>query len=175
LGSRSAKVVTTNTAGTDWHIQFKYINFSLKKDSTYTVRFSAKSSQNRQIYPSIMRNDAPYTWYGGGVCNLTNEWQNYQFTVTPNENIDGFGRVSFSLGAQLGTVWFDDISLGEPQVKAFLLRGSFFQQFPLWDFRLRRSCKISVTQNSNDQFPMRCNRKTGSLAVTPLSKINCIR
>jgi Carbohydrate binding domain/Secretion system C-terminal sorting domain len=114
-GSRSVKVQVTNTAGTDWHIQFKHVNFSLKKDSTYIVRFSAKSSQNRQIYPSIMRNDAPYTWYGGGVANLTASWQTFQFSVTPSENIDGFGRLSFSLGAQLGTVWFDDISLGEPQ------------------------------------------------------------
>ena len=114
-GSRSAKVQVTNTTGTDWHIQFKHVNFSLKKDSVYVVRFSAKSSQNRAIYPSIMRNDAPYTWYGGGSANLTTAWQTFQFSVTPSENIDGFGRLSFSLGAQLGTVWFDDVSLGEPQ------------------------------------------------------------
>jgi hypothetical protein len=119
-GSRSAKVVVTNATGTDWHIQFKYINFSLKKDSAYTIRFSAKSSQNRIIYPSIMRNDAPYTGYGSSEIKLTTTWQTYEFTATPNENVDGFGRVSFSLGAQLGTVWFDDISLGEPQPKAFL-------------------------------------------------------
>jgi hypothetical protein len=37
----------------------------------------------------------------------------------------------------------------------------------LWNFRLRRSCKISVTQSPNDDFPMRCNRKTARLAVTP--------
>ena len=114
-GSRSAKVVVTNSTGTDWHIQFKHINFSLKKDSTYIVRFAAKSSQNRQIHPSVMRNDAPYTWYGGGTASLTTTWQTFQFSVTPSENIDGFGRLSFALGAQLGTVWFDDMSLGEPQ------------------------------------------------------------
>jgi hypothetical protein len=119
-GTRSAKVVVTNATGTDWHIQFKYVNFSLKKDSTYTIRFSAKSNQNRIIYPSVMRNDAPYTWYGGSETKLTNTWQSFEFTVTPNENVDGFGRLSFSLGAQLGTVWFDDISLGEPQPKSFL-------------------------------------------------------
>jgi Carbohydrate binding domain/Secretion system C-terminal sorting domain len=127
-GSRSTKVQVTNATGTDWHIQFKYINFSLKKDSTYIVRFSAKSSQNRQIYPSVMRNDAPYSWYGGGVANLTTDWQNFQFSVTPSENIDGFGRVSFSLGAQLGTVWFDDISLGEPQPKSLLVNESLINK-----------------------------------------------
>ncbi len=114
-GSNSAKVQVTNTAGTDWHIQFKHVNFSLKKDSVYVVRFSAKSSQNRTFYPSVMRNDAPYTWYGGGTANLTTAWQTFQFSVTPSENIDGFGRLSFALGTQVGTVWFDDISLGEPQ------------------------------------------------------------
>jgi hypothetical protein len=119
-GGSSAKVVVTNATGTDWHIQFKYINFSLKKDSTYVVRFSAKSSQNRVISPSIMRNDAPYSWYGSGSASLTTAWQTFQFSVTPTEDIVGFGRLSFSLGAQLGTVWFDDISLGEPQPKAFL-------------------------------------------------------
>jgi Carbohydrate binding domain/Secretion system C-terminal sorting domain len=119
-GSRSVKVQTTNVLGTDWHIQFKYINFSLKKDSTYIVRFSAKSSQNRVISPALMRNDAPYTWYGSNQISLTTDWQTYQFSIIPNEDIVGFGRLSFSLGTQLGTVWFDDISLGEPQPKTFL-------------------------------------------------------
>lgn len=114
-GSRSAKVVVTNTSGTDWHIQFKHINFSLKKDSTYIIRFTARSDQNRQISSSLMRNDAPYTWYGGTSINLTTIWQTYQFSVTPSEDINNFGRLSFGLGAQLGTFWFDDISLGEPQ------------------------------------------------------------
>jgi Carbohydrate binding domain/Secretion system C-terminal sorting domain len=118
-GSRSAKVVVTNVLGTDWHIQFKYVNFSLKKDSVYIIRFSAKSSQNRVIYPSIMRDNAPYSWYGSGTANLTTNWQTFQFSVTPSENIDGFGRLSFSLGTQLGTVWFDDVSVGEPQPIAF--------------------------------------------------------
>ena len=123
-GSRSVKVQTTNILGTDWHIQFKYINFSLKKDSTYIVRFSAKSSQNRTISPALMRNDAPYTWYGSSQVNLTTDWQTFQFSVTPSENIDNFGRLSFSLGTQLGTVWFDEISLGEPQPKALLANES---------------------------------------------------
>jgi hypothetical protein len=123
-GSRSVKVQTTNVLGTDWHIQFKYINFSLKKDSTYIVRFSAKSSQNRVISPAVMRNDAPYTWYGSSQISLTTDWQTFQFSVTPSENIDNFGRLSFSLGTQLGTVWFDDISLGEPQPKTFLTNES---------------------------------------------------
>jgi hypothetical protein len=123
-GSRSAKVVVTNATGTDWHLQFKHINFSLKKDSTYIVRFSAKSDQNRTIYASLMRNDAPYTWYGGISINLTTAWQTYQFSVTPSEDINNFGRLTFGLGTQLGTFWFDDISLGEPQPIAFLANES---------------------------------------------------
>ncbi len=119
-GSRSAKVVVTNATGTDWHIQFKHVNFSLKKDSAYTVRFAVKSDQNRQFFASLMRNDAPYTWYGGQSVNATTTWQTVQFSVSPSENIDGFGRLSFNLGSQLGTFWFDDISLGEPQPLAFL-------------------------------------------------------
>ena len=46
----------------------------------------------------------------------------------------------------------------------------YFQPFPLWLFRLRRSCKISVTLRIQSQFLLRCNRKTVCLAVTPLKK-----
>ena len=43
----------------------------------------------------------------------------------------------------------------------------FIQQFTLWDFRLRRSCKISVIPNIRSRFSLRCNRKTACFAVTP--------
>ncbi len=46
-----------------------------------------------------------------------------------------------------------------------------FQQFPLWDFRLRRSCKISVMLTMRGRFSLRCNRKTACFAVTPRRKL----
>ncbi len=40
-----------------------------------------------------------------------------------------------------------------------------------WAFLRRRSCQISVTLKLSTTFFMRCNRKTGGLAVTQLRKM----
>jgi len=48
-GSASAKVNVTFTAGTDWHVQFKQKTLTIKKDSSYTVTFAARSDVPREI------------------------------------------------------------------------------------------------------------------------------
>jgi hypothetical protein len=116
-GTQSAKVNITNATGTDWHIQFKYVNFSFKKDSNYILKFTAKADRNRVMGVSLLRNDAPYTWYGGQTFNLTTEWQTFQFSVTPSEDINGVGRISFGLGQSTGSVWFDNVSFSEPIIQ----------------------------------------------------------
>ncbi len=118
-GSQSAKIQITNTTGTDWHIQFKYVNLSFKKDSNYILKFSAKASKNRIISASLMRNDAPYTWYGGQNFNLTTDWQIFQISFIPTEDINGAGRLSFSLGQTDGSIWLDDVSFAEPVIQTF--------------------------------------------------------
>jgi hypothetical protein len=118
-GTQSAKVQITNTTGTDWHIQFKYVNFSFKKDSNYVIKFAAKADRNRTVSVVLMRNDAPYTWHGGQNFSLTTNWQTFQFGITPTEDINNAGRISFTIGQSNGTIWLDDVSFAEPLIIAF--------------------------------------------------------
>jgi Carbohydrate binding domain/Secretion system C-terminal sorting domain len=118
-GSRSAKVTISNATGTGWHIQFKHVNFSFKKGTAYSIRFKAKASKNRVIDATLMRNNDPYTWYGGQTFNLTTDWKTYNYTIAPSEDITNVARLSFGLGQTDGTVWFDEVSFAEPIIVAF--------------------------------------------------------
>lgn len=117
-GAKSAKINITTSTGTDWHIQFKHVNFSLTQGQTYVIKFSAKASKNRTMAVSLMRNNAPYTWYGGQNFNLTTNWQDFTFTVSAPENNTNEGRLSFNLGSTDGQVWIDDVSVAEPTITA---------------------------------------------------------
>lgn len=109
-GSKSLKMVTTNFTGTDWHIQFKRIGLSVKKDSSYLITFWAKANTNSTTFMSLMRDNSPWTWYNGTSFNLTSTWQKFSFVITATEDNAGFVRLSFS-PSQNGTIWFDDLSI----------------------------------------------------------------
>ncbi len=114
-GSRSARVQIGSASGTEWHIQFKHINFNLKKGQSYTVRFAARANQTRAIGASVMRDDAPYTGFGWFASTATTQWQTFSFVVIPTEDV-AKGRLSFNLGQSVGDVWFDDVSIIETQI-----------------------------------------------------------
>jgi len=119
-GAKSAKINITFSTGTDWHVQFKHVGFSFKKDSSYKLIFWARASANRTISAALMRNGAPYTWFGGLSANLTNTWQQFSMTVIPTEDVVNDGRLTFSLGASAGTVWIDNVSFMQPQRVALI-------------------------------------------------------
>jgi hypothetical protein len=117
-GAKSAKINITTSTGTDWNIQFKHVNFSLTQGQTYVIKFSAKASKNRTVAVSLMRDNSPFTWYGGQAFNLNTTWQDFTFTVSVPENNTNAGRLSFNLGSTDGQVWIDDVSVAEPTILA---------------------------------------------------------
>ncbi len=117
-GTQSALVAIGTATGIDWQIQFKHVGFTLQKDTAYKIRFWARAAAPRTMGVALMRNDAPYTWYGGFTAKLTTAWQQYTAIITPSEDIAS-GRLSFSLGAQADSVWIDDVSVAEPVRTAF--------------------------------------------------------
>ena len=119
-GSKSAKI-TVATKGTEgWHLQFKFVGFSLKKDSSYIIQFVAKSAQNTTISAALTRDNSPYTWYGGQDVNLTTNWQTFKMTIQATEDNLAQGRLTFSLGKANGPIWIDAVSLTEPLRKSFI-------------------------------------------------------
>jgi hypothetical protein len=111
-GAKSILLNTTNYTGTGWHIQFKRTGLSVVKDKSYYVSFWAKASSNTTLTASLMRDNAPYTWYNGQNFNLSTTWQKFSFIVTAPEDNAGFVRLAFN-PSQNGSVWFDEISMAD--------------------------------------------------------------
>jgi hypothetical protein len=109
-GTASAKVIATHATGTAWNLQFKQISLNLKKDTVYNIQFMAKSDSLRTISAVLMRDNDPYTYYGGQDFQLTTQWKLYTFSVKPTENNSGYGRLSFEISKN-GIYWFDDVKL----------------------------------------------------------------
>ncbi|MGK9475570.1 carbohydrate binding domain-containing protein [Melioribacter sp. OK-6-Me] len=108
-GSKSAKVEVTKSSDQNWHIQFKFPYATIKKDSTYTINFAAMSSSPTQISVSVMNDSSPYTYYSGITLNLNSDWQEFSFSFRAPEDNNGHTRLSFNLGLEINTYWFDNI------------------------------------------------------------------
>ncbi|NQT26598.1 carbohydrate binding domain-containing protein [candidate division KSB1 bacterium] len=111
-GLRCAHVEVTNVTGTNWHIQWKQVDLSLVKDSLSTVTFAGRSDGNRNIQVSIQKDTDPWTVYYSATFQTNSEWQTFQFSFRAPDNNDQDTRLSFSLGDETGSYWFDDIHLG---------------------------------------------------------------
>ena len=72
-GRASGKLNVTAVSAEGWHIQFKQTGFTLLKDSSYTLKFTAKADRNTSMNATLMRDNAPYNWYMGQNFNLTTQ------------------------------------------------------------------------------------------------------
>ncbi len=111
-GNASAKVVTTSTTDTGWHIQFKNTGSSLVANQQYILTFAAKADKNINVLTAVSRNNSPWNGYDDMVSGLTTEWQFFTLPVVPDEDNNGHLRVGFRLSdLPIGTYWFDNIVL----------------------------------------------------------------
>ncbi len=115
-GTNSGKLVVNTVSGTDWHIQFKNTGASIQKDSIYSFSFYAKSNANKILAVSVVRNNAPYTWYDGFNCNLTTSWKLFTFNLKAPEDNNGNLRLSFSPNQNVATYWLDDVVFEKAKV-----------------------------------------------------------
>jgi len=119
-GNYAGQLQVNTVTGTDWHIQLKNTGFSLKKDSSYVLKFAAKATANRTFNVSAMRDNAPYTWFGGATFAATTQWQIFTFIFKATEEVLNAGRISISPGNSTGTFFFDAFSLGPPVIAGIL-------------------------------------------------------
>ncbi|MDZ7291970.1 MAG: carbohydrate binding domain-containing protein [candidate division KSB1 bacterium] len=119
-GQFCAKIVVSRVTGTDWHIQWKQIGLSIAKDSLYTVTFAGRADSTRRFSLSVMRDNSPWTSYSWQSLLLTPQWQTFAISFRAAETVTNQIRLSFTLGAQKGTYWFDDITFAEAGIKGLL-------------------------------------------------------
>ncbi len=116
----SARVTVQAGDGLAWHAQFKQTSLSVVKDSSYTIRFAAKSDSARTIDVTLMLDVDPWTSAGGASVKLDTAWRTYALTVHAVDTWPLTTRLSFGLGAAKGTFWFDDVVLARSGLHGLL-------------------------------------------------------
>jgi len=116
-GNRCARVVVSNADGINWHIQWKQTGLSIRQDSLYTASFAGRSDQNRTITVSVMLDNSPWTGYSAVSFLLTPTWQKFNFSFRAPETRQNSVRISFQLGGEAGTYWYDDIHFTSSAIK----------------------------------------------------------
>lgn len=146
-GLLCARVTVTQADGVGWHIQWKQVGGTIYQDSLYTCSFSVRSDKVRTIDANVMRDNAPWTVYGGASFQVTPDWQNVTYSFRAPETCERAVRVSFALAQTTGAVWFDDIHV-TPVIIAGLTEGESL------DSQIRRieyaECVSFTDQRVND-------------------------
>jgi len=118
-GFLSAKVTVNNATGTYWHLQFRHTSLSTKKDSTYLIKFAARSNTDKKIYVAISLQDDPYTFFAGKEFQISTNWQVYSFTYTGSQDAINKTKLAFQFSSN-GIYWFDNISFTTAPVYGLL-------------------------------------------------------
>jgi len=85
---------------------------AIENGKTYKLNFKARSDTDRNITAGIGLSGDPWTNQVDAAIILNTEWQDFERTFTANfEAADS--RVLFDLGAEMGLVQIDDVSLVE--------------------------------------------------------------
>jgi hypothetical protein len=110
-GFLSAEVSVTTLGVNPWDIQIKRELISLTAGVTYELTFDARKSVG-SIEMSFGMNAAnDNDFISGGTVSLTDSWQSYTHTFTPNITEDVF--LYFNYGNIIGTFNLDNVSIKE--------------------------------------------------------------
>ncbi|MEM6513552.1 MAG: carbohydrate binding domain-containing protein [Pseudomonadota bacterium] len=101
--------VDVMTAGDAFNVNLSQI-LEIIQDETYTLSFRARSNVSRSILAGIGLAGGDFSNTTETVA-LTTDWQNFTFELTAAGFGDPAARVLFDLGAEVGQVFIDDISL----------------------------------------------------------------
>lgn len=110
-GDSSFFEVDVTSAGNPWDVNLSQV-MTLVPNTTYEFSFKAKASVARDIIAGLGLNAAPWSNVVETVA-LTTQWQTFTYSLTTNGFGDDNSRVLFDLGAQVGAVFIDDVSVIE--------------------------------------------------------------
>jgi hypothetical protein len=105
---------TTETTGTDWHVQAYQPEIDLQDDKVYVVKFQMKSAEPVELLLVAGINEED--WHEVGLhenLSPTDEFKDYQFEFTARDTVDKNNRIGFVLGIDKGVVSVKDMTLTE--------------------------------------------------------------
>lgn len=103
--------VNVAAAGNPWDVNLSQI-VTLVPGTSYTFSFRARGTPGRTLIAGLGLNHAPWS-ASTQVFTLGSTWQTYTMTVVPGFG-DANSRVLFDMGADVGDVYIDEVSLTSP-------------------------------------------------------------
>ena len=134
-GDNSYFEADVQAAGNPWDVSLNQV-MTLLPNTTYTFSFKAKASVARTMIAGLGLNYDPWDSVVETV-SLTTEWATYTYTMTTTFGDDN-NRVIFDMGAAVGVVSIDDVSVtvddtGSETVSAELIANAGFDNgFESW-------------------------------------------
>ncbi len=113
-GKAAARVEVGAATNSLWDIQLKQVGMPIEKDSTYTLRFWAKSPFPQPIQVALVQDDMPSVSLGLEQTVFLPSglyWQSYTLTFKASRTNLVNARLTFALSATKNTIWLDDIQL----------------------------------------------------------------
>lgn len=114
-GRQSIKASLSSVPNFNYYFQLKQTGFQIYADSIYTLSFWAKSASPRAISILVLKDTSPWTGYCDEYSfQLTTDWEYYSYTFKVPATVNPIPsdtRFTFNLGADLPTVWIDDVQL----------------------------------------------------------------
>jgi hypothetical protein len=107
-GDNSYFEADVQAAGNPWDVSLNQV-MTLVPNTTYTFSFKAKASVARTMIAGLGLNYDPWDSVTETV-SLTTEWTTYTYTMTTPFGDDN-NRVIFDMGAEVGVVSIDDVSV----------------------------------------------------------------
>ena len=108
-GGNSVNYANVAEAVNPWDVNLSQV-LTLVAGETYQLTFRARASVARTIIAGVGENHDPWG-AATETVNLTTEWAEYSYTFTEIGFGDDNCRVLFDMGAAVGEVFIDDVSL----------------------------------------------------------------
>ena len=108
-GGNNVFFIDVMTAGNPFDVNLSQ-QLAITPDETYTLTFMARSNVTRSIVAGIGLSGGSFANTTETV-NLTTAWQEFTLELTATGFGDATSRVLFDLGAEVGEVYIDEVSL----------------------------------------------------------------
>lgn len=111
-GENALQVTTIKQGENSWDLQLHQLGLTLENGAPYTLRFWAKSDEERNIGAGVRLQESPWRFLGlQKTIRLKPQWQEFNFVFQAQVAEPGLARLDFEFRNQIGQFWFADLSL----------------------------------------------------------------
>jgi hypothetical protein len=106
------QIMTTKQGEQSWDLQLHQMNLNLENGAPYTLRFWAKSDEDRSVSVGVRLQVSPWRFVGlQKTVKSTRQWEEFNFVFRAQDSNPGATRLDFDFRNQIGNFWIADVSL----------------------------------------------------------------